>query len=202
MFIRAVRHLACDDEQSPSIKMQEGAWPNLRKKKGASKGNIFELLLEASESREESRRAQLLESFNVKEFFKEGSISVDDRTCQGLECEICIKICPTKALFWKDGKVGIVDELCVFCGACVLNCIVDDCIRVSRKRPDGKMEIFSKPSDVILLCNSINSQKRRSRVESVLPDAEAYLRRFGKIAPPGLNRLEKHGDKNAEIEKS
>ncbi len=170
----------------------------MNKKKDASKGNIFELLLETSKSREESRRAQILESFKVKEFFKEGSISIDDRTCQGLECEICIKICPTKALFWKDGKVGIVDELCVYCGACVLNCIVDDCIRVSRKRSDGGIESFSKPQDVILLCKRINSQKRRSRVESFLPDAEAYLRRFDTKTSPRLKHHDKQKNDNAK----
>jgi Na+-translocating ferredoxin:NAD+ oxidoreductase RNF subunit RnfB len=47
--------------------------------------------------------------------------------------KLCIKACPTNALFWKAGMVGIIEELCIYCGACVLNCIVDDCIKIVRK---------------------------------------------------------------------
>jgi len=148
------------------------------KKKETPEGDIFQLLLETSEKREKSKREQLLESLKVKEFFKEGSVSINARTCQGLECELCIKACPTNALFWRDGKVGIIKDLCVYCGACVLCCIVDDCIKVTRKRPDGTVESFSKPWEVVLLFNNINSQRRHSRVESLFPDAEAYLKRF------------------------
>lgn len=150
------------------------------KKKENSKGDIFQLLLEASEKREKRKREELLELFNVKEFFEEGTISINERTCQGLECELCIKACPTKALYWQDGKVGIIKDLCVYCGACVLCCIVDDCIKITRKRSDGKVESFSRPWKVVLLFNSINSQRRHSRVESLFPDAEAYLKRFHK----------------------
>jgi Fe-S-cluster-containing hydrogenase component 2 len=151
------------------------------KKKENPKGDIFQLLLKSSEKKEKSKRAQLLESLNVKEFFEEGTISINKRTCQGLECELCIKTCPTKALYWQDGKVGIIEDLCVYCGACVLCCIVDDCIKITRKRPDGKVESFSKPWEIILLYKSINSQKRHSRVESLFPDAETYLKRYRKL---------------------
>lgn len=149
-------------------------------KKEALKGGIFELLLETSKRRKESRRKQLLETLNVKEFFEEGSIGINHRTCQGLECELCIKACPTNALYWRDGTVGIVEELCVYCGACVLSCIVDDCIIVSRKRSDGKVERFSKPCEVSLLYNNISSQKRRGRAESIFPDAETYMKRYAR----------------------
>jgi len=150
------------------------------KTKDDSKVDIFQLLLETSE-KQKSRRAQLLEQLKVKEFFEEGSISVNTRTCQGLECELCIKLCPSKALYWRDGKVGIIEELCVYCGACVLCCIVDDCIKITRKRPDGKIESFSKPSEVVLLFNSINTQRRHDRLESLFPDAETYLKRYRKF---------------------
>ena len=151
------------------------------KKNESSERDIFQLLLETSEKRKKSKREQLLESLNVKEFFEKGSISINERTCQGLECELCIKACPSKALYWQDGKVGIIRDLCVYCGACVLCCIVDDCIKVRRNRFDGKAENFSRPKEVILLFNSINSQRRHSRVESLFPDDEAYLKRYRKF---------------------
>jgi len=162
-------------------KMQGGAELRVTEKKENSKGDIFQLLLETSEKRKKDNRAQLLASLKVKEFFEDGSISVNTRTCQGLECELCIKACPTKALYWRDGKVGIIEDLCVYCGACVLCCIVDDCIKVTRKRFNGVVERFSKPSEVILLCNSVNSQRRHERVESLFPNPETYLKRYRKL---------------------
>ncbi len=146
------------------------------------KGNhdIFSLLVKDAEKRESAKRAQLLESLRVKEFFREGNIAINSRTCQGLECELCIKACPTKALYWQDGKVGIVIDLCVYCGSCVLNCIVDDCIKVTRTREDGVEESFSTPRDVVMLFKRINDRRRRSRIESILPNSEAYLKRYSK----------------------
>ena len=153
----------------------------MSKKNEKAKGDIFQLLLDTSEKQKKSMRKQLLESLKVKEFFDAGTISINERTCQGLECELCIKACPTKALYWKDGKVGIIRELCVYCGACVLCCIVDDCIEITRKRSDGRTERFSKPGEVILLCNNINSRRRHDRLESLFPDADAYLKRYKKF---------------------
>ena len=149
-------------------------------KKEATKADIFQLLLE-SKNQKGSMRKQLLDDLKVKEFFEEGDININHRTCQGLECELCIKACPTNALYWRDGKVGIVRDLCVYCGACVLCCIVDDCVKVTRKRPDGKIENFSKPGAVVQLFCEINSQKRHNRVERLFPDAETYLKRYGKL---------------------
>jgi len=153
----------------------------MSKKKKNSKGDIFQLLLETKAKQKKSTRRELLESLNVKEFFEEGSISINERTCQGLECELCIKACPSKALYWQNGKVGIIRDLCVYCGACVLCCIVDDCIKITRKRADGTVESFSKPWEVVLLFNNINSRKRCQRVEAILPNDEAYLKRCRKI---------------------
>jgi ferredoxin len=144
-----------------------------------SKGDIFSLLVESSKNRAKARRAEFLGSEQVKEFFDEGTITVNHRTCQGVECDLCIKACPTNALYWQDGEIGITQDLCIYCGACVLNCIVDDCIEVNRKRPDGRVESFSKPSDVVLLCRRVNSRSRRNRVESVFPDTDAYVKRYG-----------------------
>jgi Fe-S-cluster-containing hydrogenase component 2 len=145
-----------------------------------SQTDVFQLLLEASKQRK-NRKAELLEGLKVKEFFEEGSIIIDERTCQGLECELCIKACPTRALYWRDGKVGIVEDLCVYCGACVLCCIVDDCVRIFRKRKDGTAERFSKPLEVIRLCDTWNTRRRHKRVESLFPTQEDYLKRYRKL---------------------
>lgn len=140
--------------------------------------DIYQLLLEASKRRRREERAQLLQSVGVKEYFEEGSIRIDMRTCKGTECELCIKVCPTNALYWRSGEIGVVEDLCVFCGACVMNCIVDNCIQVTRRRPNGEMERFSTPEDVLTLLHSLNSRKRSKMVRSRFPDEEAYLKRY------------------------
>jgi ferredoxin len=144
--------------------------------------DIFTLLSEASKKKKKEKRTQILQSMKIKEFFEEGSISIDKKTCKGVECKLCIKACPTNALYWKSGEVGIEEELCVFCAACVANCIVDSCIRVSRKRPDGEIERFSKSMDVLILLNNINSEKRIDATKLLFSDSEAYLKKYSKAA--------------------
>ena len=148
--------------------------------KSSSNVDLFDMLTSSGEKAKKKRREELLASTGVKEFFAEGSISVNKRTCQGLECKLCIKACPTNALYWKAGEVGIVEDLCVYCSACVLSCMVDDCIKVARKREDGKTERFSKPRDVRTLENRINAKKRFERVSEVFPTAEAYCEKYGR----------------------
>jgi len=119
------------------------AMPKKRKHDKSSNVNIFQILMETAEKEKKKRREELLASLGVKEFFAEGSITINKRTCEGVECRLCIKACPTNALFWKTGEVGITQELCIYCGACVLSCIVDDCIKIVRKRLDDEVESFS-----------------------------------------------------------
>ena len=85
---------------------------------------------------------------------------------------------PTNALYWTNGKVAVMDDLCVHCGACVLNCMVDDCIKIERKREDGTKECFSKPKDVIALTDKLNSKRRLGRVKTIFPSAEDYRHRY------------------------
>jgi len=144
----------------------------------SSSVDIFSLLLDSEEKAKKKRREELLASSGVKEFFEEGSISVDKRTCWGLECKLCIKACPTNALYWKAGEIGVIEDLCVYCGACVLSCMVDDCIKIARKREYGKVEKFTKPIDVFKLENRINAKKRFERVREVFPTAEDYCERY------------------------
>jgi len=141
--------------------------------------DIFGLLSDSGEKVEQKRlREELLGPIGVKEFFADGKISINKRTCQGLECKLCIKACPTNALYWKQGEVGIVDELCVYCGACVLSCMIDDCIKIQRTRENGKLEKFSKPKDVLRLQNTINTKKRFDRVCEVFPTLEEYCCKY------------------------
>jgi ferredoxin len=149
-----------------------------KNKLDSSSSDIFQLLLETAERERKQRREELLAPLGVKEFFVDGSITIDKRTCKGVECKLCIKACPTNALFWKTGEVGITKELCIYCGACVLNCIVDDCIKVSRKRANGEVETFGTPRGVTLLQNSINAKKRLERVKSIFPTLDDYLKRY------------------------
>ena len=147
--------------------------------KSASKVDLFGLLTEDSnEIARKKRRQELLEPTGVKEFFKEGCISINKHTCLGVQCKLCLKVCPTSALYWKSGEVGIIEDLCVYCGACVLSCMVDDCMKIERKREDGKVERFSKPGDVTMLEEKINAQKRLDRVKAVFPTVEDYCNKY------------------------
>ena len=147
--------------------------------KSSSNVDIFGLLSVDNEAEEKKKqRKELLASTGVKEFFEDGSISINKRTCWVLECKLCIEKCPTNALYWKAGEVGIVEDLCVYCGACVLCCMVDDCIKVERKREDGTTERFSKPNEVVKVQDKINAKKRFQRVKTVFPTCESYCERY------------------------
>ena len=144
--------------------------------------DIFGLLLEKDDKGAKSKqREELLASSGVKDYFPEGKISINKRTCWGLECKLCIKACPTNALYWKAGEVGIIQDLCVYCSACVLSCMVDDCIKIERKREDGEIERFSKLKDVVKTEDKINTKKRRQRVSEIFPKAEVYLERYKQL---------------------
>src|SRR4030066_1359707 len=150
----------------------------LMSQESSSSVDIFGLLSGNEEKARKKQRQELLESTGVKEFFPEGKINIHTRTCWGQECKLCIKACPTNALYWKAGEIGITEDLCVYCSACVLSCMVDDCIKVERKREDGKSEKFSKPKETIKLENSINTKKRFQRVKEVFPSAEDSCDRY------------------------
>jgi NAD-dependent dihydropyrimidine dehydrogenase PreA subunit len=147
--------------------------------KNDSSIDIFGLLSQdtSGEAEKKKRRKELLEPTGVKECFKDGKITVNKFTCVGGQCKLCIKACPTNALYWSNSGVGITEDLCVYCGACVLSCMVDDCIKVDRTREGGKKEGFSKPKDVVMLGEEIGSQKRLERVKSILPTVEAYCKK-------------------------
>jgi ferredoxin len=144
----------------------------------SSNYDIFGLLSGTEEkskkekSTQRKQREELLAPTCVKDIFPEGTISINMRTCVGVQCKLCIKVCPTNALFWQSSGVSIIDDLCVHCGACVLVCMVDDCIKITRKREDGTYEQFSKASDVIALSNEVNAKKR-------FPSSAEYCKKYG-----------------------
>ena len=146
--------------------------------KTASAFDIFGLLEDNGEKARKKRRQELLEPTGVKELFVDGKISINKFTCVGGQCKLCVKACPTNALYWRTGEVGITEDLCVYCGACVLSCMVDDCIKIQRTRENGKTERFSKPKDVIALGEKVNAQKRLDRVKAVFPTAEDYCEKY------------------------
>ena len=142
--------------------------------------DIYKVLLEASKEKRKAKREQLLKSVGVEEFFEEGSISINMKTFKGIECQFCIKVCPTKALYWKAGEIGVTEDLCVYCASCVLNCMVDNCIEVRRRRQNGTNERFSNPQDVLTMLNNINTKNRIKAIKSILPDEETYIKRYRK----------------------
>lgn len=144
----------------------------------SSSPDIFQLLEETTEKEKKRQREELLAPLGIEEFFVDGSISIDKRTCQGVECKLCIEACPTNALFWRAGEVGIMAELCIYCVACVLSCIVDDCMKIVRERSTGEVESFSNPRDVVILQHRINARKRLERIQAIFPKPENYLKRY------------------------
>ena len=137
-------------------------------KENEAEVDVYTLLQTASEAKKKKERKQLLESLNVKQFFEEGKISINKKTCRGVECKLCIDVCPTHALYWSTGEVKIEENLCVYCTSCVLSCIVDDCIRIKRKRPSGEIEEFSTPRHVHILLHNIDSKKEIERIKAIL----------------------------------
>jgi Fe-S-cluster-containing hydrogenase component 2 len=165
-----------------------------KKDETASNVDIYGRLLEAAEKKKREKlekRKALLESLGIEEFFEDGKIKIDMRTCKGVECKLCIKACPTNALYWKAGEVGITEDVCVYCTSCVLNCMVDNCIQVERKRADGQVERFGTPDQVRALQERVNSERREKIVAEVFPDQKAYLRRYKKPMFQSLKRKRK-----------
>jgi ferredoxin len=147
--------------------------------KNASAIDIFGMLSEDSSAEAKKKQAkEHLKPTAVKQFFKEGSIKINKFTCAGVQCKLCVDACPTNALYWKTGEIGIIEDLCVYCGACVFKCMVDDCIKIERKREDGKVERFSKPNDVIMLNEKIGSKKRFDRVKAIFPTISTYCENY------------------------
>lgn len=138
--------------------------------------DMFQLLSETTEKQKQKRRKELLAPLDVQEFFTDGTITINKRTCRGLDCNLCVKACPTKALYWRVGEIEAITDLCIFCGACVLNCIVDDCIKISRRRATGETESFSKPKDFMMLEQNIDAKKRVKLILEVFPTAKDYLK--------------------------
>ncbi|MGD6852384.1 MAG: hypothetical protein ACQCN6_10035 [Candidatus Bathyarchaeia archaeon] len=118
------------------------------------------------EEEKRKRRQELLAPTGVKELFKDGKITINKFTCVGGQCKLCIQKCPTNALYWGSGEVGIIEDLCVYCGACVANCMVDDCIKIERTRDDGTHEKFSKVADLVKMTERLNTKKRFERVRT------------------------------------
>jgi len=134
--------------------------------KNQDRVDIFQGFSEASKKLEGKQRTQLLKSIGVKEIFDRGRVEINWKTCRGVDCRLCIQACPTNALYWKEGMVGIARELCIYCTSCVEVCMVDNCIQVSRIRPDGGMERFSNAQEIQILLRNINYRKVVERTKS------------------------------------
>ena len=131
--------------------------------------DIFQLLNVASKRKYRQERQALLGELEVQDLFCDGTILINKQTCLGVECKLCIDVCPTHALYWAKGEVGIERLLCVYCMACVFSCVVEDCITITRKRDTGEEEEFSNIKSACALLHEIASNKRIERIESIHP---------------------------------
>jgi len=94
-----------------------------------------------------------------------------------------VKACPTKAIFWRSGKLIVQDEICIYCTACVANCMVEGCITVRRVRPDGTVEEFSSLGEVATLLRAVAGRKAEDAVERLFPRPGDFLARYGPRPP-------------------
>ena len=75
-------------------------------------------------------------------------ITLDQNACSG--CGTCVKICPHRVLELNNKKARLaVEERCIECGACQLNC-QDDAIEVTK----GTGCLFAIIREDILKLNS------------------------------------------------
>ncbi len=56
--------------------------------------------------------------------------------------------------------------------------MVDDCIKIERKREDDTVEKFSKPNDVIKLGEKLGGKKRFERVKAIFPTITKYCESY------------------------
>ena len=149
--------------------------------------DIFALMVREEEKRRRAVREEVLSALGIPEFFSSGSVRIDAGKCYGPQCDLCVKACPTSAIFWREGRLIVQEELCIYCTACVANCMVEGCIRVRRVRPDGRVEEFSSVRDVAALQRAIAGEKATDMVGRLFPSPEEYLARFGHraVGPPG-----------------
>jgi Na+-translocating ferredoxin:NAD+ oxidoreductase RNF subunit RnfB len=153
--------------------------------KNSSAFDIFDLLSGSDEKEssepeeaESNQRAELLASTKAKDLFPKGTVTINKYSCVGVQCKYCIKACPTNALYWTNEGVGIIEDLCLHCQACVLSCMVDNCIKVTRKRDEKTDEQFSKTRDTVKLSQKISGKKRFTRVNDALPSLEHYCKKY------------------------
>jgi len=144
----------------------------------SSSVDIYSLLVK-TEKEPKVRREEILHSLGVsEEYFEEGRLTIDRTTCRGVECKLCIKACPTSALYWDEARVKLEKELCIYCSACVLSCIVDDCMVLTRRRDTGREERFSTPRQVALVNNILATLKRKDAISTLFAAFEkSELRR-------------------------
>ena len=135
--------------------------------KDAKDIDIFQLLDVASKRKQREERQALLSDLEVQDLFCDGIILINKQTCLGVECKLCIDVCPTYALYWTKGEVGVEKQLCVYCMACVFSCIVEDCITITRKRRTGEEEVFSNIKNACALLHKIALNKRIERIQSI-----------------------------------
>jgi len=63
----------------------------------------------------------------------EGLIRLERSLCPP-GCQACADICPSHALLMSDGKLGLDERFCLYCGACTRVCPVPEALLVRRHR--------------------------------------------------------------------
>ena len=102
----------------------------------------------------------------------EGLISLNTKHCPK-SCQVCIDVCPSKAIELKGGKPLVIDEFCIYCGVCQEAC-PEKVIEVKRSHighSDVKSAAwnvaFEKLTSHICLVKKLNTNKTRSRLNTV-----------------------------------
>ncbi len=121
-------------------------------------------------------------------------VIIDRRKCTG--CEICVGICPDRAIFIKDGSARHNGSECLLCGHCRAVCPADAVRLPDRSERLGLVTCAEKTgvvppgkSDCAELVALMNSRRscRRYREQAVPLDLLTDLVKIGTTAPSGTN---------------
>lgn len=100
-----------------------------------------------------------------------GIIYTDQASCQ--DCYRCVRVCPVKAIRWKDGQASVIAERCVLCGTCIREC-PQKAKKYRNDIPNAKM-LIQRGKTAVSLAPSF----RAAFPEPVIPRLPSALRKLG-----------------------
>ncbi|MDO8986885.1 MAG: 4Fe-4S dicluster domain-containing protein, partial [Coriobacteriia bacterium] len=98
-------------------------------------------------------------------------ITSDKESCR--ECWGCVRYCPARAIRVVHGRSEVIEERCVKCGACVVECgnaahgVRDDTPAVTALLASGRPVVAVLASEFIAAMHPMSSQEVERSLESI-----------------------------------